>query len=151
MNVFLPDVNALLALLEPMHVHHDSAHCWYVKKSPMRLLRCSHVENGVIRVASPPKYANCLGTSSRVREILQGFVNAVDVVSCESDVSLLDVDVLLEPESLTPSRVADLYLLALAASQGARLATFDLRIPADSVRGGLQALEIIPVRTGIGE
>lgn len=70
MNRFLLDVNALLALLDPMHVHHDAAHQWYKERSPLRLVMCSHVENGVIRVASQTKYPNCLGTNSRVREVL---------------------------------------------------------------------------------
>ena len=141
----LPDVNALLALLDPMHVHHDAAHRWYEKRSPMRLLICSHLANGVIRVASQPKYPNCLGTSRRVREVLQDFATAMQADECDHDVSLLDDSVLRNPDQLTPSRVADLYLLALAASHGAHLATFDQRIPAEAVAGGKDALEVIPI------
>lgn len=37
MKRFLPDVNALLALLDPMHVHPEAAHQWYAAKSPVRL------------------------------------------------------------------------------------------------------------------
>ncbi len=82
MNRYLPDVNTLLALLDPMHVHHDAAHRWYAERSPLRLLTCSHLENGVIRVASQPKYPNCLGTSGRVREVLQGFIGKAGVERC---------------------------------------------------------------------
>lgn len=145
MKRFLPDVNALLALLDPMHVHHEAAHRWYTSQTPLRLLLCSHVENGVIRVASQPKYPNCLGTSNRVRDVLREFVQKVNTAFCKKDVSLLDDEVLLQPGGLTPSRVSDLYLLALAASNDARFATFDLRIPAEAVAGGSAALELIPV------
>ena len=145
MNRFLPDVNTLLALLDPMHVHHEAAHRWYASQSPSRLILCSHVENGVIRVASQPKYPNCLGTSSRVRDVLREFVQKVNAASCKKDVSLLDGEVLLQAGSLTPSRVSDLYLLALAAANNARFATFDTRIPAAAVAGGPVALETIPV------
>ena len=147
----LPDVNALLALLDPMHVHHDAAHRWYEERSPLRLLMCSHLINGVIRVASRPKYPNSLGTSKRVREVLQGFVAAVQAEICEHDVSLLDDAILLNSEQLTPSRVADLYLLALAVSHGARLATFDQRIPAGAVAGGTTALEVMPISHASGK
>jgi uncharacterized protein len=150
MSRFLPDVNALLALLDPMHVHHDAAHRWYAERSPLRLLLCSHLVNGVIRVASQPKYPNCLGTSKRVREALQSFAVAVQAEHCEHDVSLLDDAILLNAGQLTPSRVADLYLLALAASHGARLATFDRRIPAGAVAGGKDALEVIPITDAAG-
>jgi predicted nucleic acid-binding protein len=110
MNCFLPDVNALLALLDPMHVHHEAAHRWYASQSPLRIKLCSHVENGVIRVASQPKYPNCLGTGARVREALGNFARQVKAESCDKEVSLLDDGILLKPELLTPSRVTDLYL-----------------------------------------
>lgn len=145
MNRFLLDVNALLALLDPMHIHHDAAHRWYEKRSPLRMMICSHVINGVIRVASQPKYPNCLGTSARVRNVLCDLVRNVDAESCAKDVSLLADDILLQPNALTPSRVSDLYLLALAAANDARFATFDTRIPAEAVAGGPATIEIIRV------
>ena len=145
MNRFLLDVNALLALLDPMHVHHDAAHQWYELHSPLRLLTCSLVENGVIRVASQPKYPNCLGTSGRVREALQKFIVQVQAKSCLHQISLLDDQVLLRPDLLSPSRVSDMYLLAMAAANGARLATFDQRIAAAAVAGGPKSMEVIPV------
>jgi len=145
MKRFLLDVNALLALLDPMHVHHEAAHRWYAQYSPMRLLTCSHIENGVIRVASQPRYPNSLGTSGRVREMLRHFSRQVHAEPCGQEISLLADEVLLRPELLTPSRVADLYLLALAAANGGRLATFDQRIPADAVAGGTESLALIPL------
>jgi len=144
MKRYLPDVNALLALLDPMHVHHEAAHRWYAERSPIRLVVCSHLINGVIRVASQPKYPNCLGTSSRVREVLQDLVRRTGAEPCSHDVSLLDDAVLLKPALLTPSRVPDLYLLALAAADNACLATLDRRIPAAAVAGGTAAMEVIP-------
>lgn len=145
MKRFLPDVNTLLALLDPMHVHHEAAHQWHAEQSPLRLILCSHVENGVIRVASQPKYPNCLGTASRVRDVLWGFVQKGNSASCGKEISLLDDGILLQSGALTPSRVSDLYLLALAAANDARFATFDTRIPAAAVAGGPAALEIIPM------
>jgi hypothetical protein len=65
--------------------------------------------------------------------------------SCEKEVSLLVDDILLQPNALTPSRVSDFYLLALAAANDARFATFDTRIPAEAVEGGPVAIEIILV------
>jgi len=53
---------------------------------------------------------------------------------------LLDVNAMLA--FMDPS--SDLYLLALAVSNGAKFATFDTRIPAEAVAGGTEALERIP-------
>jgi len=69
----------------------------------------------------------------------------VDAESCTKEVSLLVEEILLRPNALTPSRISDLYLLALAAANSARLATFDTRIPAEAVAGGTAAIEIIRV------
>ncbi|MCF7732407.1 MAG: hypothetical protein K9N23_11995 [Akkermansiaceae bacterium] len=150
MNRILFDVNALLALLDPMHVHHDAAHQWYAGQSPLQMLLCSHVENGVIRVASQPKYPNCLGTSARVRQALGNLSLQVNAEGCKTEISLLDDRVLPRPDLLTPSRVTDLYLLGLAVANGARLATFDQRIPVDAVTEGADALAIIPVSPPAG-
>ncbi len=98
-----------------------------------------------MRVASQPKYPNNLGTAGRVRQIMQDFLRETSAEACENEISLLTPEVLLRPDFLTPARVTDLYLLALAASNHAILATFDQRIPAEAVSGGKKALEIIPM------
>lgn len=144
MSRFLPDVNTLLALLDPMHVHHGTVCRWFESRAPWRMLPCPHVENGVIRVASQSAYPNRPGTSAQVRVILQNFISAVGAESCTSSISLLQDSILLKPETLTPPRIADLYLLALAVANGARLATLDQRIPAEAIAGGLPGIEIIP-------
>jgi hypothetical protein len=46
-------------------------------------MRCSHVENGVIRVASQPKYPNCLGTGARVRKALGNFARQLKAVTLQ--------------------------------------------------------------------
>lgn len=92
----------------------------------------------------------CVWTSNhqndmRIRDVLWGFVQKGNTASCGKEISLLDDGILLQSGALTPSRVSDLYLMALAAANDARFATFDTRIPAAAVAGGAAALEIIPV------
>lgn len=146
MNRFLLDINALLALLDPMHVHHEDAHDWYQTNSPIRLLICPNVENGVMRVASQLRYPNHLGTSATVRDNLKQFTQQLDVEHCLSDISLLDDHLLLKPSLLTPSSIADLYLLATATANNAKLATFDRRIDPTAISGGKKSLDIIPIK-----
>ena len=58
-------------------------------------------------------------------------------------VSLAD-ERLFEPSALTkPEQITDAYLLALAVSNGGRLATFDRRLSPDAVKGGRSALHLI--------
>lgn len=144
-NLFLPDINTILALLDQKHVHHQDAHRWLEKKSSAGFLICPHVENGVIRIASQPRYPNFFGTSAAVRAALIQFVAEMRMERCRSDASLLDDTIILNDSLLTPSRVADIYLLAVAATNGAKLATFDKRIQPTAIQGGKAALEIIPI------
>gem|GEM_PF-3610567 len=55
------------------------------------------------------------------------------------------------PKPRWGTRVSDLYLLALAAANGDCFATFDPRIPAESVAGGAAAMEVIPVAIDSGD
>lgn len=145
MNRYLLDVNALLAFMDPSHIHHEPFHAWLESKGEVTLVLCSHVENGVIRVSSNPTYKNWLGTSAQVRAEMKDLAVDIQAERCARDASLCDDSLLTNPDSLTPSRVSDLYLLALAVANGVKFATFDTRIPADAVAGGPEALELIPV------
>lgn len=146
MSQSLLDVNTLLALLDPAHVFHEAAHAWVqASADPVRWLTSPLVQNGVLRVASQPRYPNRLGTTAEVRVILRAFCADPRHEFCPDDISLLDASHLVHPELLTPDRTTDLYLLALARQHGARLATFDRRIPAEAIRDGAASLVVLEV------
>jgi toxin-antitoxin system PIN domain toxin len=136
----LLDVNVVLALIDPRHAFHDAAHRW--SEAPSEWLLCPIVENGVLRVASSPRYASMLGATGAVREVLQALRGLPHVRFVPADVSLAD-DLLADPVALTSSRVTDLYLLGLAVRHAAQLVTFDRRIPAKALRGGVAALHVL--------
>jgi toxin-antitoxin system PIN domain toxin len=140
---FLLDLNTLLALLDPLHVFHDAAHRWVEATPNLRFLTCPLVQNGVIRIASQSAYPNALGSTVEVHAVLGDFCADPRHEFCPDDISLLDSSHLLRPALLTPSRVTDLYLLALARRHEARLATFDRRIPAEAVPDGPRHLTLI--------
>lgn len=60
-----------------------------------------------------------------------------------NNISLLDDDLLLTSETLLPAQVTDLYLVALAVHNGAKLATFDHSIPVNMIKNGDQAIEVL--------
>lgn len=143
MSRFLLDVNTVLALLDPRHVFHDAAHHWLERHPLAKWLTSPLVQNGVIRVASSTRYPNHLGTAGDAWSVLNAFCADPRHEFCPDDISLLDSSHLVRPDLLTPPRVTDLYLLALARHHGARLATFDGRIPAEAIAGGVAALVVI--------
>lgn len=143
MSRFLLDVNTVLALLDPRHVFHDAAHAWAERAPDAIWLTCPLVQNSVIRVASQTAYPNHLGTAAAVRGILEDFCASPRHEFCPDDISIIQQGVIVRPDLLIPSRVTDLYLLALAHHHRAKLATFDRKIPADAVAGGPGALVLL--------
>jgi len=141
---YLLDVHTVLALLDPTHVFHDAAHAWAEADPDSRWLTCPIVQNGVLRVASQPRYTNSLGTVSAVRDLVRAFTAHPGHEFLADDVTLLD-DHIVRPERLTPASTTDVYLLLLAQQHGAKLATFDRRLPVDAIDGGTEAIEVIGV------
>jgi uncharacterized protein len=143
LNRFLLDVNTLLALLDPRHVFHEAAHAWAARDPKAQWLTSPLVQNGVIRVASHPRYPNHLGTSGAVRNVLRAFCADGRHEFCPDDISLVDDAHVARTDLLTPSGITDIYLLALARRHQARLATFDRRISVQAVPDGQSSLELL--------
>ncbi len=141
MTTYLLDVNLLLALSDPMHVHHEVAHRWFASKSDLSWATCPLTENGFVRVASHPSYPNRPGDVPVVLAILHQLCESPGHVFWTDDTSIQDI---LEPGAvITHAQVTDVYLVGLAARRQGRLATLDRRIPIAAVRGGSDALELV--------
>lgn len=133
--VALLDVNVLVALFDPDHVHHDLAHDWFADEGSAAWATCPTTENGFVRVLSNAAYG---ATVSRAPDLLarmrrfcasRGHVFWRDSVSL-SDQAVFDGSMLAGHRQLT-----DVYLLGLAHAHGGRLATFDRSIPLRAVKG----------------
>jgi len=141
MTTYLLDVNLLLALSDPMHIHHESAHRWFAEKGHQAWATCPLTENGFIRIASHPNYPNRPGDVPAVLAILRQFCEAQGHHFWTEDISILQI---LEPDAIiTHVQITDVYLLGLALHKRGKLATLDQRIPVDAIRGGRKAIEVI--------
>ncbi|HSB79852.1 MAG TPA: TA system VapC family ribonuclease toxin [Candidatus Methylomirabilis sp.] len=138
---YLLDVNLLLALTDPMHLHHNAAHRWFGETGQTAWATSPLTENGFVRVASHPAYPNRPGDVPVVLAILRELCAGAGHLFWSDDISLRDV---LDPSViLTHAQITDAYLLGLAAHNGGRLATLDRHLPVNAVRGGQTALELI--------
>jgi predicted nucleic acid-binding protein len=54
----LPDVNVLVALFEPAHVHHALAHEWFAEARHKAWATCPLTQSGFLRVVTRPAYPN---------------------------------------------------------------------------------------------
>lgn len=142
MTSHLLDVNVVIALIDPLHVHHDRAHRWFAARDAAPWHTSPTVQNGVVRVVSHPKYPNSQ-PAPIVLASLASLAARPDHTFVPDSVSLLDGSVYTE-RLLASSQVTDTYLLHLAASNDALLATFDTRIVTTAVPSGAEVVFAIP-------
>jgi uncharacterized protein len=140
---FLLDVNVLIALIDPAHVLHDRAHAWFAAKGHKAWATCPLTENGVLRIVGHPRYPNCPGSPAAVAELLASFRKLRGHTFWTDDISLLDSELLDTTRLLDSSHITDTYLLALAHAHEGQLATFDQRIPTESVADGAKTIHLI--------
>jgi uncharacterized protein len=138
----LLDVNVLLALADPQHIHHDAAHAWFARHASEGWATCPITEHAFIRIASHPSYPNRPGDAQVVIELLRGTCARDGHRFWPDTVSLRDI--VHWDHALTHGQLTDVYLLAVAVAHGGRLATLDRRIPAAAIDGGREALVVIP-------
>ena len=134
----LLDVNVLVALFDPDHVHHDLAHDWFVEARHTGWSTCPLTENGVVRILSNRRYSPVAEPPQRIIARLRAFCQSRDHQFWPDDVSLRVKDWFTDTAVYPHQAITDVYLLALAKNHGGRLATFDRAIPVDAVAGASQ-------------
>ncbi len=130
----LLDVNVLIALLQPDHVHHASAHKWWSKNRSAGWASCPLTQNGFVRIVSQSRYPKPVSTPLALALLAEQTVET-DHVFWPDDISVLDSEIFDFGRILGSKQLTDIYLLALAIKHGGRLATFDRRISVGAVRG----------------
>lgn len=140
---YLLDVNVVIALIDPSHIHHDRAHAWFTTTGSPHWFSCPTTQNGAVRIVSHPRYSN-----AQPPPVVVASVRSLTSVGhhrfIPDQISLLDPSH-VQPGALQSSgQVTDTYLLALAVDAGASLATFDTRLVTAAVPAGAQHLLSIP-------
>lgn len=143
MNWFLPDVNVLIALIDPAHVQHDRAHNWFAAMGKRSWATCPLTENGVLRIVGSTRYPNSPGTPAAVAELLAILLGLGGHEFWPDDISLFDSKRIDADRLLDSAQVTDTYLLALAAAHQGKLATFDRHLVTSAVFNGSKALYLI--------
>ena len=129
----LLDVNVLVALFDPHHIHHDTAHDWFAANRDAGWATCPITENGFIRVISHPAY----GLGERVETAaarLRAFCESGGHQFWRDAISLRDAPFDLARAG-GAKQLTDIYLLGMAINRKGRLATFDRSIPVGAVAG----------------
>ena len=143
MRAFLLDVNVLIALLDPAHVHHDAAHEWFAHSARKAWATCALTQNAVLRIVGHHRYPNSPGTPAAVAPLLAALLVLPGHVFWPEDIGILDAGRADATRLLTSAQVTDTYLLALARAHGGQLASFDRRLVTDAVPEGRAHLHLI--------
>jgi toxin-antitoxin system PIN domain toxin len=142
--VALLDVNVLVALFDPDHVHHELAHDWFEDNRSQGWATCPVTENGFVRVLSAPAYGSPVSRPAALVERLARFCASGGHEFWADTLSLRDTKVFDLSVAAGHRQVTDVYLLGLAVSRRGCLATFDKSIPLTAVRAARRAsLEVI--------
>lgn len=140
---YLLDVNVLIALLDPGHVQHDTAHDWFSRVGGEAWATCPLTENGVLRIIGNARYPNTLNTPAAVAPLVAQLRAHPGHRFWPDDVSLMDTQHVDASRLLASDQVTDTYLLALARAHDGKLATFDRRLVVDAVPDGARYLELL--------
>jgi uncharacterized protein len=128
------DVNVLLALLQPDHVHFERAQSWWNANQQRGWASCPLTQNGFVRIVSQQSYRKPLPTPEAVIRLAEQ-TERTDHVFWPDDISIADTAAFDRSGILGPNQITDAYLLALAVRNDGRLATLDRSVPLRAVRG----------------
>jgi uncharacterized protein len=128
------DVNVLIALFQPDHVHHQRAHRWWETNQHLGWASCPIVENGFVRILSQPKYPMPQTVSAAIKLLTMAKI-ATNHEFWADSVSLLNPAIFNTEAFTNHSQITDSYLLALAAENNGRLVTLDQDIKPSTLMG----------------
>ena len=133
--VALLDVNVLIALFDPDHVHHDPAHDWFEDNRRFGWATCPLTENAIVRILANPAYVAGAESTAQIVKRLRRFCGSGGHIFWGDTLSVRDRQRFPATFPVSTRQVTDSYLLALAVANDGTLATFDSSIALATVVG----------------
>lgn len=138
----LLDVNVLVALAWPNHIHHARAIAWFGSVREDGWATCPVTESGFIRVSSNARVIPEARTPAAAIAHLGRMRHLPGHVFWSDDVSPTDPSATAFGRVVGHRQVTDAHLLTIAIRNGGRLATFDRGV-SDLVPDNAIAVELI--------
>jgi uncharacterized protein len=133
--VGLLDVNVLIALFDPDHIHHEIAHDWFGDNRASGWATCPLTENGFLRVLSNPARGGEITQVPDLVARLRKFCTSSHHQFWPDSISLRDERLFDASLVRGHKQLTDIYLLGLVVKRGGRLVTFDRSVPLGAVKG----------------
>ncbi len=127
--VCLLDVNMMIALAWPSHVHHRKAQAWFSKNASLGWATCPLTQCAFVRISSNQKIIPDAVTPKEALALLEDVVKHANHTFWTNDISILEDHI---PSDLLVGhrQITDAYLLGLAIRHGGRLVTLDKGVSA---------------------
>jgi toxin-antitoxin system PIN domain toxin len=139
----LLDVNLLISLAWPNHVHHPAARAWFAARSGRPWATTPVTEAGFVRVSANPSAIPTAVTPGEATALLGRIRDVEGHMFLPDDIELVTgSERALAGRLVGHRQVTDAHLLALARRHGARLATLDHAI---TTMAGQNARDVILV------
>lgn len=123
--MYLLDTNLLIALCDADHEHHALSRKWFRAEAQQGWATCPLTENGLLRIMGHACYPGGPGSPYAVRPLLQQLRSHPGHYFFPDAISFSDDYLFANLEQLAPKELTDIYLLALAVHNKARLASLD--------------------------
>ena len=122
---YLLDVNLLIALAWPSHVHHAEAQSWFLRKRKAGFSTCPLTQTGFVRVSSNPKFIADAVSPADALSLLHEITRLPEHEFWPDTLSLDDALRKVGRLMAGHQQVTDAYLTGLALARAGILATLD--------------------------
>ncbi len=141
----LLDVNVLIALAWPNHVHHGAARAWFEEHRDDGWATCTLTEAGFLRVSCNPSVVGHTITPLDAIEVLDNLRRLGTHAFWPLDRSVVDLPATIRERLQGYRQISDAVLLAAAIQHDGQLATLDVglqRLVAPSQRSAISVIRV---------
>ena len=143
MSAHLLDVNVLIGLAWPQHVHHAQAHNWFEEEGAKQWATCPLTQLAFVRISSNTKVIPEAVSPREAMAMLVRIVALPGHAFWEDSLNPVEAPLFQSLALMGHRQVTDAYLLSLAQRRGGKLATFDAGIANLIPSGSRRYLTII--------
>ncbi|MEE9395843.1 MAG: TA system VapC family ribonuclease toxin [Methylococcales bacterium] len=140
----LLDLNVLIALAWPSHIHHLPAHQWFAQEQKNGWATCPITQSGFVRLSSNPKVLPEAVSPNEALQLLDQITRLSNHLFWQDSITLSEAIIFQQANIIGYRQVTDAYLLSLALHNKGHLTSFDKGIATlvpDSYRNALRLIE----------
>ena len=143
--IALLDVNVLIALAWPNHVHHNAARSWFMEQQDEGWATCPLTEGGFVRVSCNPSVVRHTVTPRDAIALLVNLRRLGAHSFWPLDLSMVELPEEIAGRIPGYRQITDAVLLAAAMQRDGQLATFDAGLAGLTTETMRPFLRVIPV------